>query len=216
MAWSGGKDGTLALYEVLKTGSYEIIALLTTVEKDHDRTSIHYVRRVLLERQSKALRIPIEELLIPKNASNKEYETVLIEALMKHRSNYVSSIVFGDLFLEDIRKYREHLLTETKLNGVFPLWKRDTMKLAHTFVGLGFKAVITSVDGYVLGKDFAGRDYDEKLLSDLPTDVDPCGENGEFHTFVYDGPIFCERVMFKKGEVVLRDNRFYSCDLLPA
>lgn len=174
------------------------------------------MRRVLLERQSKALRIPIEELLIPKNASNKEYETVLIEALMKHRSNYVSSIVFGDLFLEDIRKYREHLLTETKLNGVFPLWKRDTMKLAHTFVGLGFKAVITSVDGYVLGKDFAGRDYDEKLLSDLPTDVDPCGENGEFHTFVYDGPIFCERVMFKKGEVVLRDNRFYSCDLLPA
>jgi uncharacterized protein (TIGR00290 family) len=214
--WSGGKDSALALYEVLNSRNYDVVALLTTVAKDHDRISIHDVRRVLLERQAKALRIPLEEVFILKGASNAEYETVLLEALKRHRGNGVSSVVFGDLFLEDIRKYREHLLEKAEMNGVFPLWKKDTARLARTFVSLGFKAVVTSVDLRVLGKDFAGREYDEKFLLDLPASVDPCGENGEFHTFVYDGPIFHGRVMFKKGELVLRDNRFYTCDLLPA
>jgi uncharacterized protein (TIGR00290 family) len=216
VAWSGGKDSALALYEVLNSRNYDVLSLLTTVAKDHDRISIHDVRRVLLEQQAKALRIPLEEVFIPKGASNAEYENVLLEALKRHRGNGVSSVVFGDLFLEDIRKYREHLLDKAKMKGVFPLWKKDTKKLAHTFVNLGFKAVITSIDSHVLGKDFAGREYDEKFLLDLPDSVDPCGENGEFHTFVYDGPIFHERVMFKKGELVLRDNRFHTCDLLPA
>jgi uncharacterized protein (TIGR00290 family) len=216
VAWSGGKDSALALYEVLNSRNYDVVALLTTVAKDHDRISIHDVRRVLLERQAKALRIPLEEVFILKGASNAEYETVLLEALKRHRGNGVSSVVFGDLFLEDIRKYREHLLEKAEMNGVFPLWKKDTARLARTFVSLGFKAVVTSVDLRVLGKDFAGREYDEKFLLDLPASVDPCGENGEFHTFVYDGPIFHGRVMFKKGELVLRDNRFYTCDLLPA
>jgi uncharacterized protein (TIGR00290 family) len=214
VAWSGGKDSALALYEILRSGSYEVIALLTTVAKDHDRVGIHDVRRVLLEQQAKALRISLEELFIPKGASNAEYETVLVEAFKRHRSNGVSSIVFGDLFLEDIRKYRERLLAEAEVNGVFPLWKTDTVKLAHMFVSLGFKAVVTSVDSRVLGKGFAGREYDEKFLLDLPAGVDPCGENGEFHTFVYSGPIFHERVGFKKGEVALKDKRFYTCDLL--
>jgi uncharacterized protein (TIGR00290 family) len=216
VAWSGGKDSALALYEVLNSGSYEVLELLTTVAKDHDRISIHDVRRVLLEQQASALRIPLEELFILKGASNAEYETALLKTLKRHRGNGVSSVVFGDLFLEDIRKYREHLLAKAGLKGVFPLWQKDTRKLAHAFINLGFKAVITSVDSRVLGKDFAGREYTETFLLDLPAGVDPCGENGEFHTFVYNGPIFSEKVDFKKGELTLRDNRFYSCDLIVA
>jgi uncharacterized protein (TIGR00290 family) len=135
---------------------------------------------------------------------------------MKTNCSKRSYVMFGDIFLEDVRKYRERILTKAKMNGIFPLWKRDTQVLARQFINLGFKAIITSIDSTVLGKAFAGREYDEKFLSDLPANVDPCGENGEFHSFVYDGPIFCERIGFKKGELSLRDNRFYSCDLLPA
>lgn len=216
VAWSGGKDSALALYEVLNSGSYEVVALLTTVTRDHDRISIHDVRRVLLEQQAKALHIPLEELFIPKGASNAEYEAVLLNALKNHRDNGVSSVVFGDLFLQDIKKYRNHILAEAGMNGVFPMWQKDTKQIAHNFINLGFKAVITSVDSHVLGKAFAGREYDETFLSDLPANVDPCGENGEFHTFVYNGPIFYEKVNFKKGAISLRDNRFYSCDLIVA
>jgi uncharacterized protein (TIGR00290 family) len=216
VAWSGGKDSALALYEVLRSGGYEVLELLTTVAKDHDRISIHGVRRVLLEQQAHALRIPLEEMFILKGASDAEYEGKLLETLKRHRDKGVSSVVFGDIFLEDVRKYREQVLAKAGMNCVFPLWKRETNELSRAFINLGFKAVITSVDSHVLGEDFAGREYDEKFLSDLPANVDPCGENGEFHSFVYDGPIFYERIGFKKGEISLRDNRFYSCDLLPA
>jgi uncharacterized protein (TIGR00290 family) len=215
VAWSGGKDSALALHEVLNSGSYEVVALLTTVAKNNDRISIHDVRRVLLEQQAESLRVPLEELFILKGASNVEYELVLLEALKRHRGNGVSSVVFGDLFLEDIKKYRGYILAKAEMNGVFPLWQKDTKQLARTFINLGFEAVVTSVDSQVLGKAFAGRTYDEKFLLDLPPNVDPCGENGEFHTFVYNGPLFSEKVHFKKGAISLRDNRFYSCDLLP-
>ena len=215
VAWSGGKDSALALYEVLKSGSYEVLELLTTVTKDYDRISIHGVRRVLLEQQAKALRIPLEQMVITKGASDAEYEGELLKTLERHRDEGVFSVVFGDIFLEDVRKYRERILAKAGMNGIFPLWKRDTKDLARTFINLGFKAIITSIDSNVLGKSFAGREYDEKFLSDLPANVDPCGENGEFHSFVYDGPIFRERVLFTKGEIVLRDNRFYYCDLVP-
>lgn len=215
VAWSGGKDSALALYEVLNSGSYEALELLTTVTKDYDRISIHGVRRVLLEQQAKALRIPLEEMFITKGASDTEYESELLKTLKRHRDNGVFSVVFGDIFLEDVRKYREQILAKAGMNGIFPLWKKGTKELALKFINLGFKAIITSIDSNVLGKDFAGREYEEKFLSDLPAKVDPCGENGEFHSFVYDGPLFCERIGFKKGEIVLRDNRFYYCDLLP-
>ena len=214
--WSGGKDSALALYEILKSGRYEVLELLTTVAKDQDKVSIHEVRRVLLEQQANALGFPLEKTFISKGASDAEYEKELLKALKRHADNGVSSVVFGDIFLEDIRKYREYILAKAEMKGIFPLWKRDTDELARTFINLGFKAVITSVDSRVLRKDFAGREYDEKFLSDLPPNVDPCGENGEFHTFVYNGPIFCEQVNFEKGEIVLRENRFYSCDLLVA
>jgi uncharacterized protein (TIGR00290 family) len=215
VAWSGGKDSALALYEVLNAGSYEVLELLTTVTRDYDRISIHGVRRALVEQQANALGFPLEVTFISKGASDAEYETELLKALKRQRDSGASSVVFGDIFLEDVRKYRERLLPKVDMNGIFPLWKRDTQVLARQFINLGFKAVITSIDTTVLGKAFAGREYDEKFLSDLPANVDPCGENGEFHSFVYDGPIFHERVLLTKGEIVLRENRFYFCDLLP-
>ena len=215
VAWSGGKDSALALYETLRSGRYEVHALLTTVNRDYDRISIHGVRRVLLEQQAKAMGIPLEKTFISKGASDAEYEKELLKALKKQKDSGVSSVVFGDIFLEDVRKYRERILATAGINGVFPLWKQDTQILARKFINLGFKAIITSVDSNVLGKDFAGREYDERFLSDLPENVDLCGENGEFHSFVYDGPIFHERLSFVKGERVLRENRFYYCDLLP-
>ena len=214
VAWSGGKDSALALYEILESHSYDVLKLLTTVTKDNDRISIHSVRRALLEQQANALDIPLEITFIPKGASDEEYENAMLKTLKTARSSGVSSVVFGDIFLEDVRKYRERILATAEMNGVFPLWKQDTQMLARRFISLGFKAVITSVDSNVLGKDFAGREYDERFLSDLPENVDLCGENGEFHSFVYDGPIFHERVSFVKGEHVLRD-RFYYCDLIP-
>jgi len=215
IAWSGGKDSALALYEILKSGGFEVVKLLTTVTKDYDRISIHGVRSVLLEQQASGLGFPLEKTFISKGASDQEYENELLKALKKDLDSGVFSVVFGDIFLEDVREYRERLLMKVGMNGIFPLWKRNTKELAHKFINLGFKAIITSIDSNVLGKDFAGRDYDEQFLLDLPANVDPCGEKGEFHSFVYDGPIFHERVLFKKGEILLRENRFYFCDLIP-
>jgi uncharacterized protein (TIGR00290 family) len=213
--WSGGKDSALALHETLKSCDFNVAALLTTVTRDYDRISIHGVRRILLERQAEALGFPLEEMFIARGASDVDYERELLKLLSEQRANGVASVVCGDIFLEDVRKYRERLLEKVGLKGVFPLWHANTAELARTFLKLGFKAVITVVDGNVLGKEFAGRDYNEKFLSDLPANVDPCGENGEFHSFVYDGPMFKRRVSFKKGEVVLKGNRFYYCDLVP-
>jgi uncharacterized protein (TIGR00290 family) len=214
--WSGGKDSALALYEILKTKRYEVLELLTTVTQDYDRISIHGVRRVLLEQQADALGFPLEKMLIPKGVSDAEYEGILLKVLNRHVTNGVFSVVFGDLFLEDVRKYREQTLAKIGLKGIFPLWKRNTPELAREFIDLGFKAVITCVDSKSLGKDFAGREFGKQFLADLPAIVDPCGENGEFHSFVYDGPIFSEPVSFTKGEIVLRENRFYYCDLMPS
>ena len=215
VAWSGGKDSTLALYEILNAKSYEVLELLTTVTKDYDRVSIHGVLHVLLEQQAKALGFPLEKMFIPKGVSDAEYERILLKALNRCRTNGVFFVVFGDIFLEDVRKYREGILSKVGLKGIFPLWKKDTNQLASAFIDLGFKAVITCVDSKSLGKDFVGREFDRQFLADLPFNVDLCGENGEFHSFVYDGPIFSERIFFTKGEVVLRENRFYYCDLVP-
>jgi uncharacterized protein (TIGR00290 family) len=214
-AWSGGKDSALALYEILKTNRYEVLELLTTVTQDYDRISIHGVRRVLLEQQARSLGFPLEKMLISKGASDAEYESILLKSLNGQRTNGVFSVVFGDIFLEDVRKYREQTLMKIGMKGIFPLWKRDTRQLARTFIDLGFKAVTTCVDSKTLGKDFVGREFNRQFLADLPFNVDPCGENGEFHSFVYDGPIFSERIFFTKGEIVLRENRFYYCDLVP-
>ena len=204
----------MALYELQKAGGYEISALLTTITADYDRVSMHGVRRSLLEQQADSLGYPLEEVLISKDAPNEEYEAKMKETLGKYRKAGVNTVVFGDIFLEDIRKYREENICSIGMKAIFPIWKRGTAELARTFVDLGFKAVVTCVDSQSLGKEFVGRPFDQRFLSELPPNVDPCGENGEFHSFVYDGPLFRQSIAFRLGEVVLRDNRFYFCDLI--
>ena len=215
-SWSGGKDSALALREILESGEFEIAALLTTVTADYDRISMHGVRRTLLERQADSLGFPLEIVSISKSSSNEEYEANMRRVLSKHLAAGVSSVAIGDVFLEDVRQYRENNLAKIGMKGIFPLWKRDTRKLVRTFIDLGFKAIITCVDSQALSKDYAGRALDRQFVDALPPSVDPCGENGEYHSFVCDGPIFGEPIRYTVGEVVLRDDRFYYCDLIPA
>jgi len=214
IGWSGGKDSALALFEVLKSG-IEVLELLTTVTQEYDRVSIHDVRTVLLEKQAEALDLPLEKMMLPKGAADKDYEKELLTTLRSHRNRGVLSVIFGDIFLQDVKQYREQLLSKIGMHGIYPLWGRDTTELAARFIDLGFKAIITVTDGNVLGKEFSGREYDRKFLADLPAGVDPCGENGEFHSFVYNGPIFAKPVKFTKGEVVFKENRFWYSDLVP-
>ena len=214
-AWSGGKDSAMALHQLKNNNSYKVSALLTTITKDYDRISMHGVRRKLLEEQAEAIGIPLVKVYISRNASNDEYEKKMEKKLTKYKKMGVSSVVFGDIFLEDIRKYREKNLSKIDMKGIFPLWEKDTTELAHTFIEQGFKAVITCIDSKVLDKRFVGRLFDKEFLREIPSNVDPCGENGEFHSFVFDGPIFKKEILFKKGKVVLRDKRFYYCDLIP-
>lgn len=215
-AWSGGKDSAMALYELQKTGDYKISALLTTITEDYNRISMHGVRSSLLEQQADSLGFHLEKVYITKNSSNEEYESRMMDKLTYYQALGVNFVAFGDIFLEDLRKYREKNLNKLRMKGIFPIWKRNTLELAHTFIDLGFKAVITCIDSKILDKSFVGRPFDKKFLSELPPGVDPCGENGEFHSFVYDGPIFKKGIPHEKGKVVLRDERFYYCDLVEA
>ncbi|MGZ3538439.1 MAG: Dph6-related ATP pyrophosphatase [Thermodesulfobacteriota bacterium] len=212
--WSGGKDSALALYELQKGNGYKVVALLTTLTEDYDRISMHGVRSILLGHQANSLGLPIEKVYISKNSPNEEYEAKMREILQKYLTAGVSSVVFGDIFLEDLRKHREDSLAKIGMKAIFPIWKRDTVELAHEFIDLGFKAIITCIDSNVLDKAFVGRLYNQQFLSDLPSTVDPCGENGEFHSFVYDGPMFQKEVPYTKGEIVFRDNRYWYCDLM--
>ncbi|GJM17272.1 MAG: hypothetical protein DHS20C13_25990 [Thermodesulfobacteriota bacterium] len=215
-SWSGGKDSSLALYEVKNSQVFDIVALITTVTSDYDRVSMHGLRTSLLEQQAEYLNIPLEKAFISKNTSNDEYESKFNEVILKYKESGIRHVVFGDLFLQEIKKYREDLLRRIGMECVFPIWKRDTVELAKEFIDSGFKAITVCVDSNVLGEEFAGREFDEQFLNDLPAGIDPCGENGEFHTFVYDGPIFKQRIDHKIGEIVLRDERFYYCDILPS
>lgn len=215
LSWSGGKDSTLSYYEVLHSDYPEIAGLMTTVTQDYQRISMHGVRRELLKRQAEAMKLPLYEVMIPKNASNEIYEEQTRKTLLdlKEREK-VSKMVFGDLFLQDIRAYREKMLSKLGIGCEFPVWGKDTEELANFFVASGFKAIICCVDPKKIGTEFCGREYNFDLLFDLPVEVDPCGENGEFHTFVYDGPIFQKKIGVKVGEVVERQG-FYFADILP-
>jgi len=215
LTWSGGKDSALALYELQTNSDYEVCGLLTTVTEDYDRVSMHGVRTSLLGRQARSLGFPLERVNISGKSSDEEYESRMKETLTRYRRMGVSSVAFGDIFLDDVRKYRERNLAKIGMNGLFPLWRKGSKRLANRFIDLGFKAMITCVDSNVLDGSFAGRVFDRQFLADLPSSVDPSGENGEFHSFVYDGPIFRRKIRCEKGEVVLRDNRFYYCDLRP-
>jgi uncharacterized protein (TIGR00290 family) len=214
MSWSGGKDSCVALHDIKAEQKYRVAALLTTVTRDYDRISMHGVRCALLEKQAASLGLPLHQVFISKNATNEEYERKIGEAFSVFRARGIDSVVFGDLFLEDIRAYREQFLARNNMRGLFPVWKRDTAAFIRDFLELGFRAVVTCVDSKVLDQSFAGRLIDETFLSSLPAQVDPCGENGEFHSFVFDGPGFSAPVKFSLGETVLRES-FWFKDLLP-
>jgi len=213
--WSGGKDSAISLYEIQRDERYEIVSLLTTITEDYNRVSMHGVPRILVEQQAYSLGLPIAEVFISKSCSNEEYESKMREVLTKFKQDGVSSVVFGDIFLEGVRKYREDNLAKLGLKGIFPIWGRDTAELTRSFIALGFQAVITCVDSKVLGRGFVGRTVDKHFLAELPPNVDPAGENGEFHSFVFAGPIFKERIAYSLGELVMRDS-FYFGDLLPS
>ena len=216
MSWSGGKDSAMALREIMAGGEYQIAALLTTVTEDYDRISMHGVRRSLLEQQAASLGLHPEEVIVPKGSSNEEYEVRIAETLKRYQETGVTAVVFGDIFLEDLRQYRERNLARLGMKGLFPLWKRESAELMKDFIDCGFKAITVCVDTHFLGKEFVGRDIDAGFVSDLPAAVDVCGENGEYHSFVYDGPLFGRAIPHERGEVVLREDQFYFCDLVPA
>lgn len=215
LAWSGGKDSSLALAALRADPTVEVVSLLTTVTGDYDRISMHGVRRTILDAQTSALGLPLIEATIPAAATNDLYEDAFATALevLRQQRPDVSHLAFGDLFLADVRAYRESLLERLGWTPVFPLWGKDTALLARQFVGEGYRAILSCVDTTQLGREFAGRDFDARLLDELPGTVDPCGERGEFHTCVYDGPIFRWPLSLQAGERVRRDGRFEYCDL---
>jgi uncharacterized protein (TIGR00290 family) len=215
LSWSGGKDSALALQSLRESDPPGPQALITTVTEGFDRISMHGVRRALLERQAQAAGLPLVAVEIPPSCSDDIYEQRMGQALAEAPLGDVATIAFGDLFLGDIRSYREARLAQIGKRAEFPLWGRDTAALAKRFIAEGFEAILVCVDPHRLDGAFAGRAFDEALLEELPNGVDPCGENGEFHTFVHAAPIFSEPVACRRGEVVERDG-FVFCDVLPA
>jgi uncharacterized protein (TIGR00290 family) len=217
LAWSGGKDSTLALERLLADPRWRVAALVTTVTSGYDRIAIHGVRRSILRRQTDALGLPLIEAEIPPQSSNDTYESAFADALARARAangDAVDAIAFGDLFLADVRAYREAMLARFGWRGVFPLWGEDTSRLARHFIARGYRAILSCVDTAQLDASFCGRDFDATLLADLPAGVDPCGEHGEFHTCVQAGPIFRDPIALERGERVLRDERFQYVDLI--
>ena len=215
LSWSGGKDSALALYELERAGECEIAALLTTVTDATGRIGMHAVRRELVARQAESLRLPLRELMVPPFPANDVYEAAMRGVLEEFAASGIRRVAFGDLFLEDIRTYREGMLAGLGLQGLYPVWGRDTSMLVREFLEVGFRAVLVCVDVEVLDASFAGRELDRALLAELPAGVDPCGENGEFHTFVFDGPGFRSPIAFERGDV-RRESSFAFCDLVPA
>jgi uncharacterized protein (TIGR00290 family) len=216
LSWSGGKDSSLALAALQADPHVEVVGLLTSVTRGYERISIHGVRRTLLEAQARAVGLPLHEIIIEAACSNADYEAAFRAAVEKLRSTYpaLGRLAFGDLFLDEVRAYRERLLASSGMAGHFPLWGLATRALAERFVALGYRARLVCVDTTQLARSFAGRLFDASLLAELPESVDPCGERGEFHTFVSDGPIFAAPVPYVTGEVVMREVRFAYCDLL--
>lgn len=203
--WSGGKDSALALYHAINDRNYSVEKLLTNVNNQYRRISMHGVREELLEKQASAIGIPLQKMILPDQPSMSEYEDQMMRTIKQLQEENFTHSVFGDIFLEDLKMYRETQLTKVQMTAVFPLWKRDTTELIHEFIDCGFKTIVVCVKAELLDKSFAGRIIDKDFLKDLPQNVDACGENGEFHTFVYDGPIFKNPVSFEVGDKVFRE-----------
>ena len=218
LAWSGGKDSTLALAELRRKPTHRVVALLTTVTDAYDRISMHGVRRSILRAQAESVGLPVFEAVLPPEASNEVYDAAWASAIRRARERLgpVEHLAYGDLFLEDVRRFREEQSVRLDYLPLFPLWGRDTRALAREFVNAGYDAYLTCVDTQQLDASFAGRRYDASLLAELPASVDPCGERGEFHTCVVGGPIFSEAIAVTVGERTRRAERFEYCDLVPA
>lgn len=232
--WSSGKDSALTLYKIQQENEYEITTLLTSVSEQYQRVSMHGIRVALLEKQAASIGLPLKKMILPEMPTMEIYNEVMKNTLLEYQEKGVTHSIFGDIFLEDLRKYREDKLALANIKGVFPLWKKDTKALLEEFLALGFKTIIVCVNEKYLDKSFAGRIIDVNFINDLPKNVDPCGENGEFHTFTFDGPIFSKPIDFKIGEIVYRkyeststtsstacdiddtpfDNGFWYCDLI--
>ena len=211
-SWSGGKDSALALHRTLNDERYDVAGLLTVVNEGYRRISMHGVMESLLEQQAQSIGLPMHRVYLPPDSPNQEYEARMERELLRHKQGGVSAVAFGDIFLFEIKKYREGNLARIGMKGVFPLWGRtDSYK---DFIELGFKAVVASADAKQLDGTFPGRMFDREFLDALPQSIDPNGENGEFHTFVFDGPIFRHAIPYTAGEVVQRDG-FYYCDIRP-
>jgi uncharacterized protein (TIGR00290 family) len=214
LSWSSGKDSAWALHVLRKTTAYDVVGLLTTFNHAADRVAMHAVRRSLVEQQAAAVGIPLWPVQLPWPCSNSEYDTIMAQECEKAVSKGIAAIAFGDLFLEDVRSYREKQLEGSGLQPLFPIWGSPTRALAQEMIFWGMRAKLTCIDTRKLDSSFAGRDFDQQLLAELPEGIDPCGENGEFHSFVYAGPIFCSPLSISSGEIVLRDGFAFS-DVIP-
>jgi uncharacterized protein (TIGR00290 family) len=214
LSWSSGKDSAWALHVLRQLGEVDVVGLLTTINRVHDRVAMHAVRTELLRAQADAAGLPLWEVPIPSPCSNAEYEAAMAAAMERARRDGITHVAFGDLFLEDIRRYREEKLAGAGVLPLFPLWGEDTARLARTMIAGGLRATLTCVDPKQMPRALAGRDFDERLLAELPASVDPCGERGEFHSFAWAGPMFRAPVRVALGEIVERDG-FVFADLLP-
>jgi uncharacterized protein (TIGR00290 family) len=215
VSWSSGKDSAFALYEAQRSGVADVVGVLTTVNEAYGRVAMHGVREGVLDRQITALGLPALKVMLPNPCSNEIYQERMAQACARIKEQGVRHIVFGDLFLEDIRAYREQQLAAVGMTGIFPLWQRDTAVLARAMIDSGMVAHLVCVDPRRLGREFAGRRFDSRLLDELPRQVDPCGENGEFHTLVSAGPMFAEPIDVRLGEIVERDG-FVFADVIAA
>lgn len=229
--WSSGKDSALALYIAQQSNEFNIQYLFTSINGVFNRVSMHGVRTELVEQQAKKIGIPLIKMELPEMPSMEDYEKIMLEKLLFFKEKGIQDTLFGDIFLEDLRKYREDKLQTLGITAHFPLWKKDTKEMILDFLQLGFKTIVVCVNEQFLDQSFVGRVIDEQFLADLPPNVDPCGENGEFHTFIFDGPIFDEPVTFEIGEIVYKtypkpktedsctetpnEYGFYFCDLIP-
>jgi uncharacterized protein (TIGR00290 family) len=214
LSWSSGKDSAWSLHVLRQRGEFEVVGLLTTFNEEADRVAMHAVRRELVERQAAAAGLPLWAVPLPWPCSNEQYEKLMAQTCAKAVAEGIEGVAFGDLFLEDVRAYREKQMKDTGLRPVFPVWGMPTRALALEMIACGTRAKLTCVDTGKLDRGFVGREFDQALLSDLPEDVDPCGERGEFHSFVYAGPMLNAAVAVSVGETVVRD-QFVFADLIP-
>jgi len=214
LSWSSGKDSAWALHQLKSRPDIELIGLFTTVNQAFDRVAMHGVRTELLQQQAEAASLPLHIIEIPYPCSNEEYAARMSDFIKKAKTLRTDAFAFGDLFLEDIRQYRQEKLAQTGIKALFPLWNTPTRQLAHDMIKGGLKAKLTCIDPKKLHRDFAGKEFNQSLLNELPSNIDPCGENGEFHSFVYDGPMFNTPIKIITGNTEERDG-FMFCDLLP-